>query len=248
MKKYLIQCREIILYISLDFDPEIGDKFTAGAFVFTVIESTLNSEALFCLRDDYESTWYAWAYTGINNCIPVARLKPDNGAHGYSEGSELAEESKLLASFTEGPEVSDSIFETNRKAYLRHWRITQFIKNDRRAQHWCKGSPCACMGCVNKGLSAEWRTLYPEESKITEDEFSEAMRTINDAHLTEQLDAANARIKELEQWKKEAMEVMGPIIDYCHDHKNTKRLGLSLGDSITDRVLEILKNFNAIRI
>lgn len=74
MNKYLIQCREIILYVSMDFDPEVGDEFTAGAFEFTVIESA--SEAVFCLEDEYKSVWYAWDYTGIAKCLTVARVKP----------------------------------------------------------------------------------------------------------------------------------------------------------------------------
>jgi hypothetical protein len=45
----------------------------------------------------------------------------------------------------------------------------------------------------------------------------------------------------LEQWKKEAMLAWSPLINYCHDSKNGKRLGIGLGQSIPTRVLEILK-------
>lgn len=51
------------------------------------------------------------------------------------------------------------------------------------------------------------------------------------------------RIEELEQWKKEELFVWGPILDYCYDESNAKRLGIGLGQSISTRILEILKEY-----
>jgi len=59
--------------------------------------------------------------------------------------------------------------------------------------------------------------------------------------LKEHLDVAKARIKELEQWQQEELIVWGPVLDYCQDEANAKRLGIGLGQSISTRVLEILK-------
>jgi hypothetical protein len=59
--------------------------------------------------------------------------------------------------------------------------------------------------------------------------------------LIDQLAAANKRIAELEQWQQEELYVWGPILDYCQNDKNAKRLGIGLGQSISKRVLEILK-------
>lgn len=55
----------------------------------------------------------------------------------------------------------------------------------------------------------------------------------------EQLAAANKRISELEQWKKDQLYIWGPIFAYCDE--NADRLGIGLGQSISKRVLEILK-------
>lgn len=61
--------------------------------------------------------------------------------------------------------------------------------------------------------------------------------------VREQLDAANNRIKELEQWKQEEILVFGRILDYCQDDENAKRLGIGLGQSISTRIIEILKDY-----
>lgn len=69
----------------------------------------------------------------------------------------------------------------------------------------------------------------------------EAANKTND-ELSTYLDATLKRVKELEQWKKEQLLVFGPILDYCHDEANAKRLGIGLGQSISTRILEILKD------
>jgi hypothetical protein len=60
----------------------------------------------------------------------------------------------------------------------------------------------------------------------------------------EQLDAANKRIAELEEWKRQELELTQPIIGYCQNDENAKRLGIAIGSSIFKRVLEILKEYN----
>jgi hypothetical protein len=60
----------------------------------------------------------------------------------------------------------------------------------------------------------------------------------------EQLDAANKRIAELEEWKRQELELTQPIIGYCQNDENAKRLGIAKGSSIFKRVLEILKEYN----
>jgi hypothetical protein len=59
----------------------------------------------------------------------------------------------------------------------------------------------------------------------------------------EQLAAADKRIAELEQFKKEQLLVWSPVRNYCQDDDNAKRLGISIGDSISKRILEILKEY-----
>ena len=82
-------------------------------------------------------------------------------------------------------------------------------------------------------------TLY---SKAADVPYGSEATEHNATHeLQDQLAAANKRIKELEQWQQEELIVWGPILDYCQDEANAKRLGIRLGDSISTRVLEILK-------
>jgi len=62
-------------------------------------------------------------------------------------------------------------------------------------------------------------------------------------NIEDQLIVANKRIKELEQWQKGQLFVWGPIFAYCDDESNAKRLGIGLGESISARILEILKAY-----
>jgi hypothetical protein len=69
--------------------------------------------------------------------------------------------------------------------------------------------------------------------------------SVHDANRkVKELDAANKRIAELEAWKRQELELTQPIIGYCQNDENAKRLGIAIGSSIFKRVLEILKEYN----
>lgn len=48
-----------------------------------------------------------------------------------------------------------------------------------------------------------------------------------------------ARIKDLEAWKESMMQLWSPVIDYCQE--NGDKLGIKLGHSIPEFVLNMLK-------
>jgi hypothetical protein len=62
--------------------------------------------------------------------------------------------------------------------------------------------------------------------------------------LRRDLVEAQKRIAELEEWKRQELELTQPIIGYCQNDENAKRLGIAIGSSIFKRVLEILKEYN----
>jgi len=51
------------------------------------------------------------------------------------------------------------------------------------------------------------------------------------------------RWNELEFWKKQELLIWGPVLNYCHNDENAKRLGIGPGQSISTRILEILKEY-----
>jgi hypothetical protein len=160
----------------------------------------------------------------------IARMKkPENGAHGYTEGSE----------------IPNALIEKPGPDKIR----------------------CDCELFVDKyfGLPSD----FPVDSLVPEAQYFQLVNLLS-MFRDEQLAAANkriaelendlldaldlkmgkgptalsmlsARIKDLEQWQQEELIVWGPILDYCQDDKNAKRLGIVLGQSISTRVLEILK-------
>lgn len=99
---------------------------------------------------------------------------------------------------------------------------------------------------VNPHVAIGWKQVEP----LTFGEEMEQIRRYGqdmqreNAELKAKLENADKRIKELEQWQQEELIVWGPVLDYCQDDNNTKRLGIGLGQSISTRVLEILKEYN----
>jgi len=59
-------------------------------------------------------------------------------------------------------------------------------------------------------------------------------------HLRDQLSKEREKVQSLERWKKEEMEVWGPVLDYMQDGGSGKRG--PIGSSISELVLRILKH------
>lgn len=96
--------------------------------------------------------------------------------------------------------------------------------------------------CEQRTVARLKKAEKPQVSAVTGSGMYFPERQISD--LRAQLSAAEKRCKELEEWKKGALLVMSPIIDYCQDSEHSERLGMRLGQSITKRVLEILETYN----
>lgn len=55
----------------------------------------------------------------------------------------------------------------------RQQKVAEFLDEMHKYKrpHWCSGSVCACMGCVNKtGGAAAWKEKFPDEPPITKEE------------------------------------------------------------------------------
>lgn len=76
---------------------------------------------------------------------------------------------------------------------------------------------------------------------LTAQQINHECQKHND-ELMKQLAEANARIKELEQWKEEELLVWDPVLDYAQE--NSERLGIRIGQSISTGILNILKAYN----
>lgn len=51
----------------------------------------------------------------------------------------------------------------------REQKIKEFLLT--APNRWCSGGLCGCMGCVNGSSRHAWKQKYPEEEKITKEEF-----------------------------------------------------------------------------
>ena len=135
---------------------------------------------------------------------------------------------------------------------------------DRAIAHLSEGKPrCECELFVEKywginpvsidstiipgadfGQMVNMLAMFRDEqlagTDIPAQQINEECQKHND-ELVKQLAAANARIKELEQWKEEELFVWDPVLDYCHE--NEDKLKVKLGSSISSRILEILKEY-----
>jgi len=147
----------------------------------------------------------------------IARLKkPENAGNEYSEGAEIDDPFKL----------EDFIKKLVRGFYgigAVGWAPNPDTDFETAWKRYLKD-----------GIIPEWRTHCSD--------WKEKMPlSILSQNLEQQLAAANKRIAELEQWKSDEMYIWLPIITYCQDDKNARRLGIGLGQRISTRVLEILK-------